>query len=44
MPKLLFKNHPGDWRTGRDFPHVPLTRVSWDTAPEVAVAYVFSGT
>ncbi|HEV8415681.1 MAG TPA: hypothetical protein VGQ49_18975 [Bryobacteraceae bacterium] len=43
MPQLLFKNHPGHWRTGRDFPDVPLTRVSWDTAPEVAVAYVFFG-
>ena len=43
MPKLLFKNHPADWRTGGDFPHIPLTRVSWDTAPESAVAYVFFG-
>ena len=43
MPKLVFKDQPGHWRTGRDFPHVTLTKVSWDTSPEMALAYVFFG-
>lgn len=43
MAKLVFKNHPKLWRTGRDFPQVPLTQVSLDTLPEVAVAYLFFG-
>jgi len=43
MANLVFKDHPADWRTGHDFPHVPLTRVSWDTFPERTVAYVFFG-
>jgi hypothetical protein len=43
MAKLIFRDHPAVWHTGRDFPQVPLTRVSWDTAPDKAVAYVFFG-
>lgn len=43
MASLVFKNHPAEWRTGHDFPKIPLTRVSWDTAPDKAVAYVFFG-
>jgi hypothetical protein len=43
MANLLFKDQPGSWRTGSDFPNISLTRVSWDTAPNVAVAYVFFG-
>jgi hypothetical protein len=43
MAKLVFKDHPAVWRTGKDYPQIPLTRVSWDTAPEIAVAYVFFG-
>ena len=42
MANLLFKDHPTTWRTV-DFPKISLTRVSWDTAPDVAVAYVFFG-
>src|SRR5215510_9803032 len=40
---LLFKDHPHDWRTGHDYPHIPLTQVSWSSAPAVVVAYVFFG-
>ncbi len=43
MAHLIFTDVPGNWRTGHDFPAVPLTRVSWDTAPETALAYVFFG-
>jgi hypothetical protein len=43
MANLVFKDHPANWRTGRDFPHVPLTRISWDSFPERAIAYVFFG-
>lgn len=43
MANLIFRNHPRLWHTGTDFPEVPLTRVSWDTAPDEAVAYVFFG-
>jgi hypothetical protein len=43
MPKLVFKDHPAIWRVGQDYPQVPLTRVSWDSAPDLAVAYVFFG-
>ncbi|MFL6211330.1 MAG: hypothetical protein ACJ74W_20955 [Pyrinomonadaceae bacterium] len=43
MANLIFKDHPVTWRTGHDFPEVPLTRISWDTAPDKAVAYVFFG-
>jgi hypothetical protein len=42
MPKLIFTNQPGDWHTA-DFPSVPLTRVSWDTMPHHALAFVFFG-
>jgi hypothetical protein len=43
MANLIFTNHPAEWRTGSDFPKVSLTQVSWDTAPNRAVAYVFFG-
>lgn len=45
MAKLIFKDDPHEWHNGgeKDFPKVPLTRVSWDTAPERAVAHVFFG-
>lgn len=43
MANLVFKDHPHNWRTGRDFPHVPLTLVSWDSTPAITVAYVFFG-
>lgn len=42
MAKLIFKNDPNKWHTN-DYPDVPLTRISWDTSPEKAVAYVFFG-
>ena len=42
MANLVFKDFTG-WRNGRDFPHVTLTRVSWDSAPGRAVAFVFFG-
>ena len=43
MANLVFKDHPVFWRTGHDFPRVPLTIVSWDSSPDVAVAYVHFG-
>jgi hypothetical protein len=43
MPKLVFENQPGSWHTGSDFPRVQLTKVSWDTSPHHALAYVFFG-
>jgi len=43
MAKLAFKDHSVLWRTGSDFPKVPLTQVSWDYDPDAAVAYVFFG-
>jgi hypothetical protein len=43
MANLVFKDHPAEWRTGGDFPKIPLTQVSWDTAPDTPVAYVFFG-
>lgn len=43
MANLVFTDDPATWRTGGDFPQVPLTKVSWDTSPEIAVAYVFFG-
>jgi hypothetical protein len=43
MAKLVFKDHPAHWRTGEDYTQIPLTRVSWDTAPDLAVAYVYFG-
>jgi hypothetical protein len=43
MAKLVFKDHPATWRVGQDYPQIPLTRVSWDNAPDLAVAYVFFG-
>jgi hypothetical protein len=43
MAKLIFKDHEKTWRTGSDFPKIPLTKVSWDTAPGEVVAYVFFG-
>jgi hypothetical protein len=43
MANLVFKDNPANWRTGHDFPNVTLTRISWDTAPDRAVAYVFFG-
>ena len=42
MASLLFRDHLASWRTA-DFPKISLTRVSVDTAPDVAVAYVFFG-
>src|SRR5262249_21545820 len=43
MANLVFNDHPVLWRTGHDFPQVPLTIVSWDSAPDDPVAYVFFG-
>jgi hypothetical protein len=43
MAHLVFRDHSATWYTGKDFPNISLTRVSWDTAPDVAVAYVFFG-
>ncbi|MEO8126834.1 MAG: hypothetical protein ABJF23_16695 [Bryobacteraceae bacterium] len=43
MPKLVFNNQPGSWHTGSDYPSVPLTRVSWETTPHHALAYIFFG-
>ncbi len=43
MANLVFKDHPQNWRTGTDFPNVPLTLVSWDAAPAITIAYVFFG-
>ena len=43
MAKLLFQDHPASWRTGHDFPAVPLTQVSLDSSPDTVVAYVFFG-
>jgi hypothetical protein len=43
MANLVFSDHPAEWRTGGDFPKIPLTQVSWDTAPDTPVAYVFFG-
>ena len=43
MASLLFKDNPSLWRTGSDFPKVPLTQVSWDTDPDTAIAYVYFG-
>jgi hypothetical protein len=43
MAKLIFKDHPHEWHNGSDFPKVPLTRLSLDTAKEKALAYVFFG-
>lgn len=43
MASLVFTDIAGDWRTGSDFPKIPLTRVSWDNATDTAVAYVFFG-
>jgi hypothetical protein len=43
MANLVFKDHPSDWHCSSDYPKVPLTRISLDTAPDKAVAYVFFG-
>src|SRR5262245_21494028 len=43
MANLIFKDDPHDWHCSSDYPKVPLTRISLDTAPNQAVAYVFSG-
>ncbi len=43
MARLVFKDHPALWRTGHDFPKVPLTMVSWDTARDRPVACLFFG-
>lgn len=44
MATLLFKDHPStQWRTGRDFPQIPLTAVAWDAEPDTPIAYVFFG-
>src|SRR5437016_9041351 len=43
MATLVFNDYPGAWHSGTDFPGVPLTRVSWGTAPADTVAYVFFG-
>lgn len=42
MSKLLFKDFSG-WRNGREFLDVALTRVSLDTQPDKALAFVFFG-
>lgn len=43
MANLIFKDHPATWRNGGDFPQIPLTEVSWDSAPDAPVAYVYFG-
>lgn len=43
MAKLVFTDHPMLWRTGSDFPKVPLTQVSWDSDPNTPVPYVYFG-
>lgn len=43
MANLIFEDQAGNWRTGSDFPSVTLTKISWDTAPNVVVACVFFG-
>jgi hypothetical protein len=43
MANLVFKDHPLNWHCGHDYPTVPLTRISLDSAPDKAVAYVFFG-
>ena len=43
MARLVFTDVPGSWRTGSDFPNIPLTQVSWDSAPDTAVAFVYFG-
>jgi hypothetical protein len=43
MATLLFKDHPVLWHTGSDYTQVPLTKVSWDNAPDLAVAWVYFG-
>ena len=42
MSKLLFKDFSG-WRNGREFLDIALTRVSLDTQPDKALAFVFFG-
>ena len=43
MASLIFKDNPHTWHTGKDYKQVTLTHVSWDSAPSIAVAYVFFG-
>jgi len=43
MAKLVFTNHPALWRTGSDYPKIPLTQVSWDSDPSTPVAFVYFG-
>jgi len=43
MARLVFTDHPSFWRTGSDFPKIPLTQVSWDSAPDTPVAFVYFG-
>jgi hypothetical protein len=43
MANLVFKDHAQVWHCGHDYPKVPLTRISLDTAPDKAIAYVFFG-
>jgi hypothetical protein len=43
MANLVFKDDLHDWHNGHDYPTVPLTKISLDTAPDKAVAYVFFG-
>lgn len=43
MAKLVFTDHPVLWRTGSDYPKIPLTQVSWDSDPDTPVAYVYFG-
>ena len=43
MARLVFTDHPSLWRTGSDFPKIPLTQVSWDSAPDTPVAFVYFG-
>jgi hypothetical protein len=43
MAKLVFTDHPVLWRTGSDYPKIPLTQVSWDSDPGTPVAYIYFG-
>jgi hypothetical protein len=43
MANLIFIDNPHTWHTGRDYTHVTLTHVRWDSAPAIDVAFVFFG-
>jgi hypothetical protein len=42
MAHLIFTNVPGSWH-GVDLPKNTLTKVSWDTDPDITIAFVFFG-